>query len=166
MGCLNDIEWGKNNSIEALTFDMGTDTFAIEACLVHEILDPLPETQVPRSDPLVSSVVNFRGRIIPLSNLRIAFDISPRADKPYDHVIVIECPFADQVNLIGIKADNVYEVATFPRTLAEDPPQIGTQWNPEYVRGLIKAVDRYIVIPDFRKILVTLHSGRQPCASP
>lgn len=166
MGNLKDIDWGKEDAVEVLTFDMGKDTFAIEACLVREIIDPLPETKVPRSNTLVSSVVNFRGKIIPLSDLRLAFDIPLTPEKSHDHIIVIECPLKDQVNMIGIKVDNVYEVATFPRTLAEDPPQIGYQWNPEYLRGLLKAADRYIVIPDIARILVTLCNRRQPCASP
>ena len=63
------------STLEALTFDLHGETFALEATLVREVLDLLPETEVPGAPAFVSAVINFRGRIIPLVDLRVAFDM-------------------------------------------------------------------------------------------
>jgi len=63
------------HAIEALTFDLQGETFALEAGLVREVLDLLPETQVPGAPSFVGAVINFRGRVIPLVDLRVAFDM-------------------------------------------------------------------------------------------
>ena len=60
--------WTDDGELEVLTFGLGGETFALEAVLVREILDLMPETQVPGADRLAASVINFRGRIIPLAD--------------------------------------------------------------------------------------------------
>ena len=67
------IPWTADGLLEVLVFDLGGQSFALEAVLVREILDMMPETTVPGAPPLVAHVLNFRGRIIPLADLRLAF---------------------------------------------------------------------------------------------
>ena len=117
-----DIHWDGNGQVEVLTFDMQGETFAFEASLVREILDPLPETTVPGSTPLVGSVVNFRGRVIPLADLRLAFDIAGCEATLDSRIIVIEFEFEGETCLIGIKADKVHEVTTLDRAATEAAP--------------------------------------------
>ena len=68
-----DAIWGTEEDLSVLTFNLNGETFAIEAIVVQEILDLLPETHVPGSKPFVSSVINFRGKVIPLADIRLAF---------------------------------------------------------------------------------------------
>ncbi|MGO7205380.1 chemotaxis protein CheW, partial [Rhizobium ruizarguesonis] len=68
-----DNHWSYAEEVEVLTFDLNGETFALEAVIVQEILDLLPETAVPGSQPFVASVINFRGKVIPLADLRLAF---------------------------------------------------------------------------------------------
>ena len=82
------ILWDASGQLAVLTFDLDRETFAIEAVLVREILDLLPETAVPGASPLVGSVVNFRGRIIPIADLRLAFGM-PRAEATVDSRIIV-----------------------------------------------------------------------------
>ena len=65
--------WGAGDELSVLSFNLNGETFAIEATVVQEILDLLPETHVPGSKPFVSSVINFRGKVIPLADIRLAF---------------------------------------------------------------------------------------------
>lgn len=165
MGSLTDIPWNDEEQFEALCFDLRGDGFAIEATLVHEILDPIAETKVPGSDPLVGGVINFRGRVIPLADLGLAFAMPAWAPHEDSRIIVIACPLADQSILLGVKADRVYEVTTINRTNAEPPPEIGKQWNPEYIRGLIKSSRGFITIPDLTRIFSSFNNRRQTCVS-
>ena len=68
-----DTIWGAEEDLSVLTFNLNGETFAIEAIVVQEILDLLPETHVPGSKSFVSSVINFRGKVIPLADIRLAF---------------------------------------------------------------------------------------------
>ncbi len=65
--------WGVSDAVEVLTFNIAGETFAIEAVKVREILDLLPETAVPGAKAFVASVINFRGKVIPLADIRLAF---------------------------------------------------------------------------------------------
>lgn len=73
MTAMSTIPWTADAGLEVLSFGLGGETFAIEAVRVEEILDLLPETEVPGAGPLIGHVVNFRGRVIPLADLRPAF---------------------------------------------------------------------------------------------
>ena len=70
--------WNNGEELEVLTFDIAGETFAIEAVTVREILDLLPETLVPGARSFVGSVLNFRGRVIPLADIRLAFGMEAR----------------------------------------------------------------------------------------
>jgi purine-binding chemotaxis protein CheW len=150
-----DIPWNEMGTLEALTFDMRDETFAVEAMLVREILDPLPETRVPGSAPLVGSVINFRGRIIPLADLRPAFGMAATPPTPDSRIIVLECERNGEPCQIGIKADKVHEVVALVRTGTEMPPRIGLKWRADYIRGLSKRNGDIVIVPDLQAIFAT-----------
>jgi len=83
-----ETQWDEDGRLEVLTFDLQAEKFAVEAVLVREILDLLPETVVPGADRLVASVANFRGKIIPIADLRLAFGL-PSAESTMDSRIVV-----------------------------------------------------------------------------
>lgn len=165
MGALQDIPWNGNGQIETLIFDLRDRGFALEATLVHEILDPITETRVPGSDPLISAIINFRGRVIPLSDMGLAFSMPPCRISEETRIIVIACPMPYQSVLLGIKADRVHEVMTINREQAEPPPDIGRQWNPAYIRALIKTPDNLIAVPDLKKIFSAPSNRQNTCVS-
>ena len=156
MGKESEIAWDADEKIEVLTFDLASETFAFAADLVREILDPPIETRVPGSPRLVGSVINFRGRIIPLADLRPAFDLPTVAATEESRVIVIESDFFGSAFPIGIRADRVHEVTTLARAAAEDAPDIGMRWNLDFINGLIKSNGDLIVVPDIKNIFSML----------
>lgn len=145
-----------SNTLEVLTFGMGGETFALDAVLVREILDMVPRTGVPGADPLVGHVINFRGRVIPLADLRPAFHMEQRDDTPDSRIIVIELAIDDEATFIGLTAEKVEEVATLDTEACEAPPDIGMRWPREYVRGLVKRQQDIVVLPDLQHLFRTL----------
>ncbi len=144
------------DDLEVLTFRLGGETFAIEATLVREILDLMPETPVPGADPMVSHVINFRGRVIPLADLRHAFRMEGEDVTKDSRIVVIEMPIGGEPHLIGLRADRVDEVTTLSAALCEAPPTIGMRWPREHVRGLFRRDPEVIVLPDLAAIFRSL----------
>jgi purine-binding chemotaxis protein CheW len=139
-------------AIEALTFDLRGETFALEAGLVREVLDLLPETGVPGAPPFVSAVINFRGRVIPLVDLRLAFDMDPAEPTIDSRIVVIEYDLDREATLIGLRADKVHEVTTIDRAFTEEAPKVGMKWRSDFIRLLARRDGDVIVIPDLDQI--------------
>ncbi len=119
----DDIPWDAAGQLEVLTFDLHGESFALEAGIVQEILDLLPETPVPGSPRMVAGVVNFRGKVIPLADLRIAFGMPPAAPTIDSRIVVIAFDLDGEASLVGLKADKVHEVAALSKAASEAPPQ-------------------------------------------
>jgi purine-binding chemotaxis protein CheW len=139
-------------SLQALTFDLQGETFALEATLVREILDPTPETPVPGASALVGAVMNFRGRVIPLADLRLAFGM-PAAEVTADsRIVVIELDIEGEATLIGLRTDRVNEVKALAFDSSETAPDIGMRYRPDYVRRLFKQAQDLVILPDLHCI--------------
>jgi purine-binding chemotaxis protein CheW len=155
--------WDANDQLEVLTFSLEQEVFALEAILVREILDLLPETAVPGAPALVGSVVNFRGKIIPIADFRLAFGM-PHAESTADsRIIVIEADVDGETLQIGIRTDKVHEVATLERGASEEPPAVGMRWRRDYVRELVRVPEGVIVLPDLDAIFHSL--AAEPAAT-
>jgi purine-binding chemotaxis protein CheW len=159
--------WNEHGQLEVLTFNLAEETFALEAVLVREILDLLPETVVPGAPPLVGSVVNFRGKIIPIADLRLAFGMTPAESTVDSRIVVIETELAGETMQIGLRTDKVHEVATLLRMASEEPPAVGMRWRRDYVRELVRvAGDGVVVLPDLPAIFRSLLEGEDAAGTP
>ncbi len=144
------------DTFEVLTFGMGGETFALDAVIVREILDVVPRTAVPGADPLVGDVINFRGRVIPLADLRPAFGMERAAATRDSRIVVIELTLADEALLIGLATDSVEEVATLDAAACEEPPAIGMRWPRAHVRCLVRRGSDVVVLPDLQRLFASL----------
>lgn len=144
--------WDGQNEMEVLTFDLAGETFALEAIIVQEILDLLPETTVPGSKPFVGSVINFRGKVIPLADIRLAFGMEATTPTIDSRIIVIELDLEGESTLIGIRTDKVNEVTTLSRTTSEPPPSVGMKWRPDFIACLVKRGTDFIIVPNLEAI--------------
>jgi purine-binding chemotaxis protein CheW len=138
--------------IEALTFDLQGETFALEAGLVREVLDLLPETAVPGAAPFVGAVINFRGRVVPLVDLRLAFDMEATTPTIDSRIVVIEYALDGEPTLIGLRADKVHEVTSIAQDTTEEAPRVGMRWRQDFIRRLARRGGDLIVIPDLDQI--------------
>jgi purine-binding chemotaxis protein CheW len=149
--------WNENDELEVLTFDIAGETFAIEAVMVREILDLLPETPVPGARPFVASILNFRGRVIPLADIRIAFGMEATTVTNDSRIIVIELELDGEPVLIGVRTDKVNEVTTLAKAASEPPPSVGMRWRADYIDCLVKRDSDFIIVPNMHAIFTFRH---------
>lgn len=143
---------GADDEMEVLTFNLHGEVFALEATKVQEILDVLPETRVPGAKRFVDSVINFRGRVIPLADLRLAFGMEATETTIDSRIVVIEMDLKGETTLIGLRTDKVNEVTTLAMTASEPPPSVGMRWRPDFIQGLFKRGGEFIILPNLQAI--------------
>ncbi len=135
-----------------LTLGLQDEVFAIEATSVREILDIVPITRVPNANAFVGGIINVRGRVIPLADLRVMFGMDRPPPNENTRVVVIEIQLEDEPIIAAILADRVHNVTDIEMDMVEDAPNVGMRWRPEYVRGIGKYDDKFIIIPDLEQI--------------
>lgn len=153
MTAISTIPWTADGELEVLSFGLGGETFAIEAVRVEEILDLLPETEVPGAGALIGHVINFRGRVIPLADLRPAFGMAVAAPTRDSRIVVVSATIDAAVEPIGLRADKVEEVTTLSAADCEPPPAIGLRWPRGHVRALARRGEDIVVLPEIDAIL-------------
>ena len=121
--------------------------------MVREIIDPIPTTRVAGAKPFLHSVVNVRGNVIPLADLRIRFGMACKPATSDTRIVVIELTIEDDPVVVGIVADKVYEVTEITRADAQQTPRVGMQWKPQFISFLAKWKDEFIIVPDMERIL-------------
>lgn len=151
--------WDDEGELEVLTFDIAGETFAIEAVMVQEILDLLPETPVPGARPFVGSVLNFRGRVIPLADIKLAFGMEATTTTIDSRIIVIALELDGEPVLIGVRTDKVNEVTTLKRSASEPPPSVGMKWRPDFINCLVRRGSDFIIVPNLLAIFSSRHEG-------
>ncbi|MCF1435957.1 chemotaxis protein CheW [Agrobacterium vitis] len=144
--------WADRDEVAVLTFNLNGETFAIEAITVQEIIDLLPETKVPGAKPFVSSVINFRGKVIPLADIRLAFGMEATEPTIDSRIIVIELDLDGETTLTGIRTDRVFEVTTLAHSASEPPPSVGMRWRPDFIECLVKRDGEFIILPNLQAI--------------
>ncbi|MDB5430369.1 MAG: CheW protein [Caulobacter sp.] len=152
---MTDTAQTETGALQVLTFDLQGETFALPALAVREVLDVLPETAVPGAAPFVDAVINFRGRVIPLTDLRLAFGLERGPVTIDSRIVVIEHTLNGDPTLIGLRADKVHEVTTIERADTEDAPRVGLRWRADFIRCLAKRGADLIVVPDLDQIFAT-----------
>ena len=140
------------SSMRALTFGLQGEVFAIAAEMVREILDVPPVTHVPNASAITSGLINVRGRVVPLVDLRVVFGMDrPPADAD-TRVVVIEIDLDGEAAIVGILADRVHDVADIETASVEEAPKVGMRWPTEYVRGIGRRDGVFVFIPDMERI--------------
>ena len=143
----------EESSRQVLMLGLAGEMFALDARQVREILDPIPVTRVPGAQSYVSSVLNVRGKVIPLADLRVRFGMPPASITSDSRFIVLEIDLAGEPTTIGIVADKVYEVTDLDTSTLQKAPPIGMRWRPEFIAAIAKWKDEFIVLPNMAKIL-------------
>ncbi|MDC9823100.1 chemotaxis protein CheW [Devosia sp. ZB163] len=138
--------------MRALTLRLDDELFAIRAESVREILDLVPVTEVPNSTAFAFGLINVRGRVVPLANLKVAFGMAEVEPDQDTRIVVIETEIDQEPTVVGIVADKVYDVTDIEPAAIEEAPRVGMRWRPDYVRGIGKRRGDFIIIPDMQRI--------------
>ncbi len=142
----------EESSHQVLMLGLAGEVFALDARQVREILDPVPVTRVPGAQSYVSNVLNVRGKVIPLADLRVRFGMPPASTTPDSRFIVLEIDLAGEPTTIGIVADKVYEVTELDTSTLQKAPPIGMRWQSEFIAGIGKWKDEFIIVPNLERI--------------
>ena len=142
-------------SMKALTFALQGETFAIDAEGVREILDLVPITEVPSAPDFANGLINVRGRVVPLADLRVTFGMERPKPDADTRIVVIEIELGGEPAIVGILADKVHDVADIETSAIEEAPKVGMRWRSDYVRGIGKRNGDFIIIPDMGRIFET-----------
>lgn len=142
-----------DQAMQVVMLGIGGEVFALDTRLVREIIDPVPATPVAGARPFLPCIVNVRGNVIPLADLRCRFGM-PAADTTEDtRFVVLEVEIDRDPVLVGVIADKVFEVTQISRTDAQPTPRVGMRWNPEFIDFIAKWRDEFIIVPNMERIL-------------
>lgn len=152
---------------EVLVLELQGEIFAIDAHRVREILDMVPVTEVPGSRPFVNGLINVRGKIVPLADLRMKFGMATPPPTIDTRIVVIETDVEGEPTSVGLLADRVLEVTELAAAAIEETPRIGLRWRSEYVQGIGKRGADLIILIDLENILAsTTEAGPRGSALP
>jgi purine-binding chemotaxis protein CheW len=135
-----------------LTFNLGEESFALDVAHVREILEFTGVTKVPRTPEFMRGVINLRGSVVPVMDMRLKFNLSETEKTVNTCVIVAEVSFEGETIIIGALVDSVQEVFELEPDQIEPAPRIGTQLKTEFIKGMGKRDDRFIIMLDIDKV--------------
>jgi len=141
------------DAMQVVMIGLGEEKFALDAGLVREIIDPVPVTKVAGARAFVPSVINVRGNVIPLADLRIRFGMPQLDDTAETRIVVIELDLDGEPVLVGVTADKVYEVTEISQTDVQQTPRVGMHWKPEFIRFIAKWREEFVIVPNMERIL-------------
>ena len=136
-----------------LTFRLGTEDYGIEILQVQEIIQMQQITKVPRVAHYIRGVINLRGKVIPVIELRKKFGQEPCEDTDETCVIVVEIESVDKPITMGVIIDEVKEVLQIKSTQIEDTPALGAGIDTEFIMGMAKVGDAVKILLDINKVL-------------
>ena len=146
---------GINETSQYLSFNLDQEVFALAISQVREVLDFTEVTRVPRMPDFMRGVINLRGGVVPVVDLRLKFGLQA-TDRTVDTcIIIMEITIDGEITLIGALADSVQEVMTLEPDQIEPPPKIGTRLKTEFIKGMGKKNDNFIIILDIDKVFST-----------
>ncbi len=135
-----------------LTFTLNEELYAIDIANVWEILDYTPVTRVPRTPEFLLGIINLRGRAVPVADLRLKFGL-PKTERTVDTcIIIVEVQLDGESTIMGALADSVQEVFEIDEKNIEPPPKMGTRINTEFIQGMGKQDEKFIIIIDVNKV--------------
>lgn len=137
--------------LQLVTFSIGEEEFGVNILKVQEIIRTMDITKVPRAPEFVEGVINLRGKVIPIIDLRSRFGLSSKPEDKDTRIIVIE------INniIVGFVVDAVSEVLRIPAGTVEPPPPVVAGVDSDYISGVGKLKERLLIMLDLDRLLST-----------
>jgi len=138
-----------------LTFTLDDEVFALDIEKVREVLDFRSITRVPKTPEFMRGVINLRGSVVPVVDLRLKFGLTRTEQMAHTCIIIVEVAVDGETTVLGALADSVEEVLDLGADHIEPAPKIGTKLNTEFIKGMGKQNDHFIIILDIDKVFST-----------
>jgi purine-binding chemotaxis protein CheW len=135
-----------------LTFKLGNETFATDVAKVREVLDLTTITSIPRTPDFMAGVINLRGSVVPVVDLRLCFEMSKTERTRNTCIVVVEVLLEGESTIIGALADSVEEVIDLDPDQIMPPPRIGTQIRTDFIKGMGRRDTEFIMILDIDRV--------------
>lgn len=136
-----------------LTFALGSEEYGIPIQKVKEIIGIMDITNIPKTPQFIKGVINLRGKIIPVMDLRLKFDLQEQDYNQRTCIIVVEIDIAESKRMMGIVVDTVSEVVNIQKGEIEPPPQYNTHVDTEFLIGMGKVKGKVILLLDIEQVL-------------
>lgn len=147
------IKASRGNEGKYLTFTLAEEEYGIQILKVQEIIGLLPITKIPRTPLYMRGVINLRGKIIPIVDLRLKFSIAGKEDTERTCIIVVQIVGHSGTVTMGFIVDEVCEVLDIAADEIEEPPRFGSGMDTNYILGMAKIKDSVKILMDINKIL-------------
>lgn len=146
-----DVEEADNDQklIQLVTFSIGEEEFGVNILQVQEIIRTMEITNVPRAPEFVEGVINLRGKVIPIVDMRSRFGLEPKEHDKYTRIIVVEF----EMIIVGFVVDAVSEVLRIPSNSVQPPPPVVAGMDSDYIDGVGKLEDRLLILLDLDSLL-------------
>jgi purine-binding chemotaxis protein CheW len=134
-----------------VSFKLGKEYFAVTVHKVLEVLQKQMITEVPQTASYIMGVINFRGEILPVIDTRQKFNMPVSQESKYV-IIVFELEFDNEKIILGATADSVKDVMEISDNEIKPLPDMGSGFNKEFIIGMLKTPERFIMILDIDKV--------------
>ncbi len=141
-----------DDAVQYLTCGVGDETFAITVAQVREVLDLCPFSRVPNMPPWVRGMIDVRGKAVPVIDLRVKFGMLPAEATDRSRIVVLEVVVEGRPLVLGALTDRVYEVTTLDAGEIGPPPEIGTRWRSEIIRGIGRRNDQFVIVLNLNRV--------------
>lgn len=135
-----------------LTFKLDNEVFALDVATVREVLDFTTVTKIPRTPEFMRGVINLRGSVVPVVDLRLAFGMSATQRTVNTCIIVMEVRLEGEATIVGALADSVEEVVDLEPEQIESAPKLGTSIKTDFIRGMGKRDAQFLMILDIDRV--------------
>ena len=138
-----------------LTFKLEEEIFALDISKVREVLDFTPITKVPRTPEFMRGVINLRGNVVPVVDMRLKFGMTKTENTVNTCIIIVEIHLDGETTVLGALADGVQEVIELGAGQIEPAPKIGTKLKTDFIEGMGKRDEGFIIILDIDRVFST-----------
>jgi purine-binding chemotaxis protein CheW len=142
-----------------LTFVLGDEIYGIEILKVQEIIGMMNVTHVPKTPEFIRGVVNLRGKVIPVVDLRLKFGMAVKENTDRTCIIVVQVAHSNGHVIMGTIVDEVSEVLGVAAEQIEPAPSFGTAVNTDFILGMGKVAQKVVMLLDVDKVLTTGEMG-------
>lgn len=138
-----------------LSFHLGEEEFATHVSKVLNILEMTKITEVPKAPDYMKGVINLRGTVLPVVDTRIKFGMTPTVYTPNTCIVVMEVEMDGDIVQVGALVDSVQAVLEIEDSQIQPPPSIGSKYKSDFIYGMAKIDERFIMLLDMVKVFST-----------
>lgn len=145
-------ETGSVEANQYLTFKLDDEVFGLAIGKVREVLDFTTVTKVPQTPEYMRGVINLRGSVVPVMDLRLKFDMEKTEKTVNTCIVIAEIEIEGEITVLGALADSVQEVLDLEPEQIEAAPKVGSKLRTDFIKGMGKQDERFIILLDIDKV--------------